>query len=196
MNQFRINLVMKAYDKLDVTGDGTVNIDDIRQAYDPSRHPEVRNGKKQPDEVLFEFLDQFQMHHNLMEGVKGDKEVTREEFIEYYNNISCNIDSDAHFDLLITNAWNLDNKNNYDNMPYAGSSQKVTAVKARDAWRHDHHRTLWGDHPTAPIAKKFASDWTTNTRQMGQGSIDQFTAPPAGTGTFPPNAQTPGSVAW
>lgn len=48
---------MKAYDKLDVTGDGVVNIDDIRQAYDPSRHPEVRNGKKPADEVLFEFLD-------------------------------------------------------------------------------------------------------------------------------------------
>ena len=116
--------------------------------------------------------------------------------MEYYNNISCNIDSDAHFDLLITNAWNLDNKNNYENMPYAGTSGKVTAIKARDAWRHDHHRTLWGDHPTAPVPNKTVSEWTTTTRQIGHGSIDAFTAPPAGTVTNPANSGGPGAVAW
>lgn len=32
------------------------------------------------------------------------------EFIEYYNNISASIDSDSYFELMITNAWNLNNQ--------------------------------------------------------------------------------------
>jgi len=36
--------------------------------------------------------------------------VTQAEFIEYYNNVSCSVDLDAYFELMITNAWNLDSK--------------------------------------------------------------------------------------
>lgn len=34
--------------------------------------------------------------------------VTREEFEEYYNNVSCSIDDDEYFALMMNNAWNLD----------------------------------------------------------------------------------------
>lgn len=61
------------------------------------------------------------MHHNVMSGTKADGKVTPEEFIEYYTNISANIDNDAYFDLMITNAWNIDGKGNTDNLPFAGS---------------------------------------------------------------------------
>jgi calcyphosin len=39
--------------------------------------------------------------------------VTFPEFAEYYNNISASIDNDDYFELMIRNAWNLDN-NNYN----------------------------------------------------------------------------------
>lgn len=61
-----------------------------------------------------------------MHGTQSDGTVTLDEFIEYYTNISANIDNDAYFDLMMTNAWNIDGKNNIDNMAYAGSSRKVT----------------------------------------------------------------------
>ena len=61
------------------------------------------------------------MHHNVMHGAKSDGKVTPDEFIEYYTNISANIDNDAYFDLMMTNAWNLDGMNNTANLPYAGS---------------------------------------------------------------------------
>lgn len=114
-------MVVKVYKKIDVNEDGILDISDIKGKYDASKHPDVKSGKKTADEVLKEFLETFEMHHNVMNGNKSDGRVTLDEFIEYYTNISANIDNDAYFDLMITNAWNLDGKNNTDNLAFAGS---------------------------------------------------------------------------
>ena len=39
-----------------------------------------------------------------------DHIVTKEEFEEYYNNVSSSIDLDEYFAVMMTNAWNLDGK--------------------------------------------------------------------------------------
>ena len=39
-----------------------------------------------------------------------DGKVTLNEFMDYYSNISASIDDDEYFQLMITNAWNLENK--------------------------------------------------------------------------------------
>ena len=39
-----------------------------------------------------------------------NKEVTWDEFQDYYRNVSCSIDNDEYFQLIIKNAWNLDNR--------------------------------------------------------------------------------------
>ncbi len=126
MNQFRTQLVRKAYKKIDYNGDGVLDINDIKGKYDASKHPDVKSGKKTQDEVLKEFLETFEMHHNVMHGSKSDGLVTPDEFIEYYTNISANIDNDAYFDLMMNNAWNLDGMNNTANQPFAGTSGKIT----------------------------------------------------------------------
>jgi Ca2+-binding EF-hand superfamily protein len=41
LNNFRVNIIRKAYDKLDVNKDETVKLDDIARLYDVSRHPDV-----------------------------------------------------------------------------------------------------------------------------------------------------------
>ncbi|MDR3582085.1 MAG: hypothetical protein P4L67_02300 [Candidatus Pacebacteria bacterium] len=38
--------------------------------------------------------------------------MTLEEFVEYYNNVSMCIDDDKYFELMMTNAWNM-NKVSY-----------------------------------------------------------------------------------
>ena len=63
MNQNRMRLVKRAFDKLDKNGNGIVELDDIRGVYNAKNHPDVKLGKKTEDEVLAEFLDTFEAHY-------------------------------------------------------------------------------------------------------------------------------------
>ncbi|CAG9319479.1 unnamed protein product [Blepharisma stoltei] len=105
MNSFRVNLVKKAFNKLDRDGSGIIDIDDVRNVYNAKGHPDVKSGKKTEDEILGEFLETFEMHHNI-DGIR-DQRVTQEEFLEYYNNISASIDNDQYFELMMNNTWKL-----------------------------------------------------------------------------------------
>lgn len=49
LNPPRLALVKKAYSKLDKDGSGIVDIEDIRDVYNASRHPDVLSGKKTND---------------------------------------------------------------------------------------------------------------------------------------------------
>ena len=35
-----------------------------------------------------------------------------EEFVEYYTHVSANIDTDSYFEIMMSNCWNLDSRNN------------------------------------------------------------------------------------
>jgi len=74
----------------------------------------VKSRKKTEDEVLDDFLQTFEVHRSLSRGdsnsKKGDGKVNLNEFMDYYSNVSASIDDDAYFELMITNAWNLNNK--------------------------------------------------------------------------------------
>jgi hypothetical protein len=37
----------------------------------------------------------------------SDGKVSMEEFVEYYKNISCSIDNEEYFELMINNSWNI-----------------------------------------------------------------------------------------
>ena len=109
MNQPRRNLVKRAFDKIDRNRNGIVEIDDLKGVYNAKNHPDVKLGKKTEEEVLSEFLDTFEMHYSLLHPGSRDKKITFDEFIEYYNNVSMSIEDDRYFELMITNAWNLNN---------------------------------------------------------------------------------------
>ena len=116
MNPTRKELVKKAFNKMDSMGNsyGVLEVDDIRQSYNAANHPDVKSRKKTEDEVLQEFLETFEAHRQMSKGYtkskKGDGVVTLNEFMDYYSNISASVDDDEYFKLMITNAWNLDNK--------------------------------------------------------------------------------------
>src|SRR6185312_11702676 len=87
---------------------GVLDLSDIKGVYNAKFHPDVKSGKKTEDEVLGEFLETFEIHHSIMSKGPKDQSVTKEEWEEYYNNISASIDSDQYFELMMNSAWNLD----------------------------------------------------------------------------------------
>jgi hypothetical protein len=61
---------------------------------------------------------------------------------------------------MITNAWQLaGDSSNPNNMPFAGSRKKIQAVNAREAYRQDHHRNLFGTDERTPFNKCSGNKW-------------------------------------
>lgn len=71
-----------------------MDINDIKNYYNCKRHPDVISGKKTEEDVLMEFLETFEVHHNTCNSQAPDHIVTKEEFEEYYANISASCDND------------------------------------------------------------------------------------------------------
>lgn len=107
MNMARQKIVAQAFKKLDKDGNGWIDLDDIRGVYKADKHPDVLSGKKTEDNILQEFLETFETAHSMRGNDAPNYVVTKEEFNEYYNMISCSIDDDMYFMTMITNAWKL-----------------------------------------------------------------------------------------
>ena len=56
LNESRIEWIKKAYQKLDVNGDGLVKLDDIARIYDVSQHVDVISGKLTPEQAYRQFM--------------------------------------------------------------------------------------------------------------------------------------------
>lgn len=94
MNPARKRLVAQAYNKLDKDGSGYIDVNDIKGVYTAKTHPDVLSGKKTEEQILMEFLETFETHHNLRTNGAPDHVVTKDEFEEYYNNVSSSVDND------------------------------------------------------------------------------------------------------
>ncbi len=163
MNQFRRGLVNKVFEKLDTDESGFIELEEVKSRYNASCHPDVRSKKKTEDEVLLEFMETFEMHHNVWKGVQSDRRVSREEFQEYYNNISASVESDAYFDLMLANAWKM-GVGTHSSQPYAGISSKIYEVDPKKIWTYDNHQNVithqqpGNDHPSNSRYGMFATD--------------------------------------
>lgn len=108
MNEIRTNIVNRAFDKMDRDGNGVLEINDLKGVYNASRHPDVLSGKKTENEIFGEFLETFEQHLSMREHRAKDRKVSRDEFKEYYCNISCSVDRDEYFVAIIKSAWKMD----------------------------------------------------------------------------------------
>ncbi|KAL5020090.1 hypothetical protein ScPMuIL_002982 [Solemya velum] len=101
MSESRVNIIDKAFKKLDKSGDGVITVEDINQVYNARAHPKYQSGKWTENKCLEEFLKAFEPNDD------KDGKVTREEFLNYYSGVSASIDEDVYFDLMMRNAWKL-----------------------------------------------------------------------------------------
>jgi hypothetical protein len=100
MNPRRIGLVRAAFQVLDREGRGVVTMDDLMHIFDPSLHPDVKEGKITPEQCVRDFGKQW-------DTLEQDGIITFDEFLEYYRDISAAIPMDDYFELMICNAWRM-----------------------------------------------------------------------------------------
>jgi Ca2+-binding EF-hand superfamily protein len=101
MNEKRRALVDKAWDKVDAHKDGMLTILDLEKIYNVAGDIRFIKGERTKDQLFKELLASFDTP-NHPDGV-----VTKDEFYDYYSAISAGIDDDAHFGLIVRNAWKL-----------------------------------------------------------------------------------------
>jgi len=99
MSSRRKELVGQAYRLLDADGSGVVNLKDIMSLYDVSEHPDAKSGRKSKEEIIKEFAKQW--------DASRDGIITKEEFAEYFRDVSASIDHDDYFELMMRNAWHI-----------------------------------------------------------------------------------------
>ena len=67
-------------------------------------------------------------------------------------------------------------------MAYAGSRTTIKTVNSREAYRHDHHRNLFGTDKATPFNKAKNSEWQTSNAGNYQYKGDGSNLPTAGGG--------------
>ena len=99
LSEERIKWINKAFDKLDVDGSGLVNIADLEAIHNPKTSELVKMGKTTANQIFSNLLKSY--------DDDGDGMISRDEFIDYYREISPSIDNDDYFVLMMKNAWKL-----------------------------------------------------------------------------------------
>jgi len=56
----RKDVIDKAFEKMDKTGDGVITVEDLKLNYNVRQHPKFLSGEKSEDELYKKFLDVFQ----------------------------------------------------------------------------------------------------------------------------------------
>jgi Ca2+-binding EF-hand superfamily protein len=102
MSKSRESLVRRAFAALDVDNSGAVSLNEVARAYDASKAPKVLSGRQTESEALADFMKEW--HSG---GAKEVSDITADDFVEYYRDVSASIDSDDYFELMIRNAWHI-----------------------------------------------------------------------------------------
>ena len=100
-------MVGKAFNMLDRDGSGQIHVKEIAGIYDVSMNPEFLEGRKTRDEILTDFLSNF-------EGAKGNSDgvLTKQEFFDYYTDLSMSTPSDEYFVRMMESTWQVPEEEN------------------------------------------------------------------------------------
>jgi len=107
LNPFRRSLVDQAFTIIDKNKNGCIDYNDIISAFDATKHPAVVKGERTAESVYNEFFASFSMNRAIFAARKNNFHISREEWAEYYENVSMSIDDDAYFELMMNNCWRM-----------------------------------------------------------------------------------------
>ena len=100
-NDRRQAIIDKAFLKFDKEGTGIIDVTEIRQVYNCSKHPKVVSAEMSEEQVFSLFLKNFNDKNNL-------GKIDRKEWNDYYAAVSSSIENDDHFVIMMKTTWNLD----------------------------------------------------------------------------------------
>jgi Ca2+-binding EF-hand superfamily protein len=140
LNPRRKALVDALFDKIDVNGNGILEVDDLKACADFSRHPLVLNYSITEEEAARQYLDVF--------DETPDGQIARAEWHAYYNGVSEQVTSDEYFEEMVRSAWrivdvddvvhtanvNLSGKNKSRTPTPFGAPGERMVPSARGAW--------------------------------------------------------------
>ena len=109
LSERRQYMVERAFALLDKDGSGHITVTDVKHLYDPSHHKDFIEGTKTKEEVIEEFLDSF-------DGAKGNNDgiITRQEWEDYYTDLSMSLPSDDYFVQMMESVWGIMEDENSD----------------------------------------------------------------------------------
>ena len=100
-NDRRQAIIDKAFLKFDKEGTGLIDVTEIRQVYNCSKHPKVVSAEMSEEQVFSLFLKNFNDKNNL-------GKIDRKEWNDYYSAVSYSIDNDDHFVIMMKTTGGLD----------------------------------------------------------------------------------------
>jgi len=158
LTERRAKMVQKAFNMMDKDGSGFLSIQDIISIYDVSMNPDFIEGRKTREQILTEFLNNF-------EGAKGNKDgkITKDEFFDYYTDLSMSCPSDEYFVRMMESTWQVPEDDN-DASVKATVQHLLTEVR---------NRVLQLARNDPKLLKKVFSDFDLNQSQ--HLTIDEVT---------------------
>ena len=131
-------LIQKVFDSFNKDKNGKILISDMKNRFNPSRHPDVLKGSKTENKILGEFLDFLEIFREYYNNLHGGYTFNMgfQEFLEFYSEISLSIEDDKDFENLLINCWDLElieqkdkmndnNKEQIDNIEGNNTYKKV-----------------------------------------------------------------------
>ena len=159
LTERREAMVWRAFSLMDRDGSGVIEASDIAHLYDVSQHREFIEGTKTKDQILDEFLNSF-------DGCRGnnDGKVQKDEWFEYYTDLSVSIPSDDYFVQMMESTWNICEDED-DATYHSKIDQYVSYV-------HSQLQNLTGGSSDKGLLRKIFEDFDLNQNDMI--TIDEF----------------------
>jgi hypothetical protein len=152
--------VEQTWAKLDKYKTGNITLDILKDNFHADKHPDVSNGRKTPDEVMTDFIEVYDVHHNCFNDYNRTNQVSKAEFVQYYRTLNPNYQEDLHFNSMVRNVWDV-KEVKVDNRDRSFAGGNDPALNSRDRYMRQNVKNT----PFGTSQADQANNWTSSNRQ-------------------------------